>query len=194
MTRAILYARFSPRRNEDEEKRLRAERPEEERDSISKQLARCQEFCKKRGWRVASQHTDEALSGAEEDRPGHWDAVAALTKGSVLVIDKMDRLARDKYLFVMIEREVTKKRATIVSVAGEGTESNSAESELIRGIMQSLAVYQRRIIKARTAAAMRRHQANGRRMGRADRCPYGSHVPPPGPDRPPASPEDSWPI
>src|SRR5438477_7722985 len=136
MTHAILYARFSPRPNEDEEKRLRTERPEEERDSISKQLARCRDFCKRRGWRIASEHTDEALSGAEEDRPGLWDAVAALTKGSILVIDKMDRLARDKYLFVMIEREVTKKRATIVSVAGEGTENNSAESELIRGIMQ----------------------------------------------------------
>jgi len=45
-------------------------------------------------------------------------------------------------------------------------------------------------IVERTSTSMKRHQANGRRMGRPDRCPYGWQVDPDDPHRLIASPDE----
>jgi site-specific DNA recombinase len=61
---------------------------------------------------------------------------------------------------------VRTKGCRIVSVAGEGTWSNTPEDELVRRILQALAEYQKKAQAARTKAAMLRHQATGRRMSK----------------------------
>ena len=52
----------------------------------------------------------------------------------------------------------------MVSTAGEGTWRDTAQDKLVRTILSALAEYERKVIAARTSAAMLRHQANGRRM------------------------------
>jgi site-specific DNA recombinase len=152
--KAILYARFSPRPDAAES------------ESNAAQLDLCRAYAKRMGWTVADEHQDAALSGDDEDRPGLWAALDALPRKSVLLVYKLDRLARSVYLSYLIEEEVRKKGCRIVSVVGEGTWSNTPEDELVRRILQALAEYQKKAQAARTKAAMLRHQATGRRMSK----------------------------
>jgi site-specific DNA recombinase len=160
----IVYARFSPRKNQNE------------CESIEAQLEFCRKWCKDNKVKIVGEFADRALSGADEDRPELWAAVAALEKGYVLVVYRLDRLARSVYLSDIIERAVHAKKATFLSIAGEGTWSDSDEDFLVRKILQALAEYERKVISARTKAAMLRHQANGKLMGSIP--PYGYMVDP----------------
>jgi len=160
----IIYSRFSPRRNADES------------ESIEFQLDACRAYCQQNNIEIVGEFADRALSGGDEDRPELWAAIAALERGYVLVVYRLDRLARSVYLSDIIERAVHTKKATFLSIAGEGTWSDSDEDFLIRKILQALAEYERKVISARTRAAMLRHQANGRLMGSIP--PYGWKIDP----------------
>jgi DNA invertase Pin-like site-specific DNA recombinase len=167
MTKVILYARFSPRRNA------------EQCESIDMQFEMCRDYCRKQGYEIASEYSDHALSGSEEDRPGLWNAIEALKRGYLLIVYRLDRLARSVYLSYIIEQAVQKRNAKIVSISGEGTWQDGPEDELVRRILQALAEYERKVIAARTKAAMLRHQANGRRM--SGEPPFGFAVDPDNP-------------
>ena len=155
----IIYARFSPRKNA------------EDCESISAQFDFCRKWCRENNIEIVGEFADRALSGADEDRPQLWAAIAALERGYVLVVYRLDRLARSVYLSDIIERSINKKKASFLSISGEGTWSDSDEDWLIRKILQTLAEYECKVIGARTKAAMLRHQANGRLMGSIPR--YG---------------------
>ena len=163
-TKGILYGRFSPRRNEDQ------------CESIEAQFDFCRAYCKQNNIKIVGEFADRALSGADEDRPELWAAIAALERGYVLVVYRLDRLARSVYLSDIIERAIHQKKATFLSTVGEGTWSDSDEDFLVRKILQALAEYERKVIGARTKAAMLRHQANGRLMGSIP--PYGFKLDP----------------
>lgn len=156
--KAILYARFSPRPDAAES------------ESVETQLELCRAYCQRESLDVSGSFYDKAASGAEEDRPGLWSAIDMLRRKSVLVVYRLDRLARSVYLMYLIEQEVAKRGARILSVCGEGNGS-SPDDELIRRILTALADYQRKAAAARTKAAMLRHQATGRRM--SYKCPFG---------------------
>jgi len=160
MKKAIVYARFSPR----------PDAPECE--SVDKQIWDCRRWAKKNGYEInGEEYSDKALSGSDAERPGLWDAIYALKRGYTLLIRTWDRLARDSYLGEMIQMEVAKKGATIIAIEQSESSHNNPESKLVRTILLALAEYQRQITRARTRAAMRRHQAEGRRM--SAQIPYG---------------------
>ncbi len=169
MTNAIIYARFSPRRNSDT------------CESIETQYDLCKAYCDKNGYKIINSFSDKALSGSDEDRPSLWAAIEVLKRNDVLVVYRLDRLARSVYLSDIIERTVKKKGASIISISGEGTWANSDEDWLVRKILQTLAEYERKVMAARTKAAMLRHQANGRRMSKEP--PFGFCVDPDDPAR-----------
>ena len=156
--RAIIYTRFSPRRNA------------EDCESIETQEDLCRDWCKRQGYTVLATFEDRALSGSEENRPGLWAAIEAVKRNDVLVAYKLDRLARDVFLSELIQREVRKRGATIETVEG-GANGDSPEQSMIRQVLQAFAEYERKVIAARTKAAMLHHQAHGRRM--SHRVPYG---------------------
>ena len=160
---AVLYARFSPRRDEKKCK------------SIDTQLALCYSYCKKKALKILASYEDRALSGSEADRPGLWNAVEALKREYVLVVYRWDRLARDVYLSEIIQREVKKKGAAIEAVEG-GINGQTSEAVLVRQVLQAFAEYERKVIAARTKAAMLRHQAEGRLMGKIP--PFGFAIDP----------------
>ncbi len=157
--KAIIYSRFSPRRNADES------------ESIEAQLDFCRRWCQQNNVEIVAEFADRALSGGDEERPELWAAIAALERGYVLVVYRLDRLARSVYLSDIIERAIQRKKATLISISGEGTWGFTDEDWLVRKILQTLAEYERKVIGARTKAAMLRHQANGRLMGSIPR--YG---------------------
>jgi site-specific DNA recombinase len=137
--KAIIYARFSPRPNAAES------------ESIETQLDYCRAHCQAQGLEIAGEFEDRALSGDDEDRPGLWAAVDALRRGYILLVYRLDRLARSVYLSEFIRREV--------------------KEVFVRQVLQAEHEYAKKVAAARTKYAMLRHQAAGRRMGSG--CPYG---------------------
>lgn len=155
---AILYARFSPRRDPNDS------------ESIAHQLDECRKLCGAREWPVLAENWDEALSGDDCNRPGLWEAVALVRRGHVLVVHKQDRLARDPYLLEAIYRTVAKAGGEVHVVDGVPN-GDDPTSTLIRQIMSAVSAWEKKIIAARTKLAMAKHQADGRVMG--SQCPYG---------------------
>jgi site-specific DNA recombinase len=160
-TAAIIYCRYSPRRNADK------------CESIEYQQKICNDYCKQQNYRVVGTFNDEALSGSDHERPGLWHAMDACGKGMVLLVHRMDRLSRDVYLAEILHRQAKNKGSRIEAVEGS-INGDSPEQVMIRQVLQAFSEYERKVIAARTKVAMLCHQAAGRRM--SHRTPYGYDV------------------
>ena len=128
-------------------------------------------FCGASGWQVAGVCQD-VVSGASglDKRPALLEAIGRLAKGDVLMVAKRDRLGRDPIVVAMIEAAVQRKKAKVVSAAGEGTEGEDPTHVLMRRIVDAFAEYEHLVIGARTKAALQAKQARGERVGHV---PYG---------------------
>ncbi|ARN56168.1 recombinase family protein [Sedimentisphaera salicampi] len=159
MTQAVIYTRFSPRKNAEDSR------------SCETQEKLCRKYCKDSGFDVKAVFRDEALSGKDLDRPGLWQAIERIRKGDVLVVYRHDRLARDVYLSEVIRRAVKKAGGHIEAVNGGGGNGESNEEVLIRQVLAAFAEYERKVIALRTKYSMLAHQKAGRRM--SNHPPYG---------------------
>lgn len=139
---------------------------------LGAQMEACERYAKSQGFSIHKIFKDEGVSGAAEldDRPGLMEALNELTKGDILLVAKRDRLARDKYAFACIERTIERKKARIISAAGEGTDQNDPASKMLSGIIDVFAVYERDVIRARTKAALASMKREGKRVGH---IPFG---------------------
>lgn len=165
---AVIYTRFSPRRNADES------------ESCETQEALCLHHAKKQELEVRRVFHDRDVSGADEFRQVLWSAIESLEKGDVLIVYKRDRLARDLFLSEQINRAVASRGAAIEAVTGD-ISGDTAEVQFIRQVLASVAEYERKMIGMRTSHAMKAHQKNGRRMSAIP--PYGWKVNPDDPAR-----------
>jgi len=137
---------------------------------LEAQRLSCEGYCHKLnlGVELVEFYTDEGLSGALsfEKRVGLLDAIASLEKGDILVVARRDRLARgDMMAIAMIEAGVARKGARIVSVAGEGTESNDPSAVLMRRMVDAFGEYERLIIASRTSLALQAKKSKGECVG-----------------------------
>lgn len=156
--KAVIYTRFSPRRNA------------ETCESCETQKAYCEQHAYKKKYEIVAYFADKAISGKEGDRPILWEAIEALDRGYVLLVYKLDRLARNVYLMECLRRAVSVSGARIEAVEGD-VEGDGPEQVMVRQVLASVAEYERKICALRTKYAMLHHQKNGRRMGRF--APYG---------------------
>jgi site-specific DNA recombinase len=172
MTPAVVYARYSPR-------------PEaEECDSVEKQIERCRVYCAKQGYSIVKEFSDKNMSGGRADnRPGLQAALRETIKHkATLIVYSRDRLARENADDADIVRRLIRAGADLESVT-EPFDIKDEAGELMGGMLAVWAQYQRRQIQKRTSKAMRKYQAEGRRMTRMDRCPYGWRPDPNDPKR-----------
>src|SRR5215471_788877 len=172
MTPAVLYARYSPRPDA------------EECDSVEKQIERCRTYCSKQGYTIVKEFSDKNMSGGRADnRPGLQAAIRETIKHkATLVVYSRDRLARENADDADIVRRIIKAGADLESVT-EPFDIKDEAGERMGGMLAVWAQYQRRQIQKRTSKAMRKYQAEGRRMTRLDRCPYGWRPDPSDPRR-----------
>jgi DNA invertase Pin-like site-specific DNA recombinase len=162
MPPAILYARFSPRPGA------------EECDSCDKQLARTRAYCAGLGYDVAGEYRDDNESGGRADnRPELQKAVEHARRAkAVLVVYKLDRLARNTQDALAITSRLTDAGADLASIT-ETVNTRSPMGRFFLTVLAAFAELEREQIRERTSKAMRAHQAGGRRMTRLDRCPFG---------------------
>jgi DNA invertase Pin-like site-specific DNA recombinase len=156
----VAYARFSPRPNPDE------------CDSIEKQLCDIAEWAVRNGKAIRASFDDPECSGADRTRLGLCDAINALKKGDSLVVRDWSRIARDTEWQIVIARQLYAKGCKLISVTeGEWSVEGNPMAKFVNTIFAAMAEMQRDLIRARTSAAMRRHQRDGRAMG--SQPPYG---------------------
>lgn len=141
-------------------------------NGINAQLDACRAWAARQGCPVVGPFLDEGISGAAplDKRPGLLLALAEVGKGDVLLVAKRDRLGRDVVIVATIEAMVRARGGRVISAAGEGTEGDAPADALMRMLIDSFAVYERLVIKARTKAAL---DAKARRGERTGKVPIG---------------------
>ena len=151
-TRAIGYLRVST-----EDQHLG---PEAQRDALEK-------WSKANGITLVAVY-EEAVSGGADlaDRDQLMAAIDTMNdhEAGVLLVAKRDRLARDSMLAAMIERLVERAGGKVVSADGVGN-GTGPEAQLMRGIIDLFAQYERALIRTRTTAAMAVKKDRGERVG-----------------------------
>lgn len=136
------------------------------------QLQAIKRYAEAHGLEIAASFEDRISGGADVDkRPGLLAALDALRseKAGVLLVAKRDRIARDTFVAAMVERLAEKAGATVQSADGVGN-GNGPEAQLLRGIVDVFAQYERAMIRARTKAALAVKKRKGERVGS---IPYG---------------------
>jgi DNA invertase Pin-like site-specific DNA recombinase len=108
----------------------------------------------------------EKISGAITDRKALAKAIAALGPGDVLLVTRLDRLARSTRDLLNALDTISKARAKFKSLADAWADTTTPHGELMITILAGLATFERHLIKARTDEGRKRAQANGLRFGR----------------------------
>jgi len=123
---------------------------------------------------------DEGHSGGTLDRPGLAAMLEAVERGDTVAVAKLDRLSRgDPFAIAWLEKEITQKRkACIRSAAGEGTDDDTPQGELLRSIIKAFERFELSMIRQRTSAAVRVKMERKRKQGEktGGYVPYGYAV------------------
>ena len=108
----------------------------------------------------------EKVSGAKTDRRQLAKAIDALNAGDVLLVTRLDRLARSTRDLLYVLATVSDKQAGFRSLADPMIDTTSPHGKLILAVLAALAEFERSMILARTGEGRKRAQANGVRFGR----------------------------
>ena len=118
-----------------------------------------------RGWDIAHMFTDIG-SGKDLRRPALTDALERLDReGGVLVTAKLDRLSRSVLDFAGLAERARKAGWSIIALDVD-VDTTTPTGELVANISACVAQWERRIIGARTSAALQAKKAAGHRLGR----------------------------
>ncbi|RYD85966.1 MAG: recombinase family protein [Verrucomicrobiaceae bacterium] len=107
----------------------------------------------------------ETASGAQKDRPELAKAIAYLRPGDVLVVWKLDRLARSVRQLVETVEDLSERGIGFVSLT-EAIDTTSPGGRLVFHIFSSLAEFERELIRERTNAGLTSAKARGVQLGR----------------------------
>ena len=155
--RAAAYARFSTDNQQD--------------TSIEKQLEDIRAYCHKKGYMIVKEYVDKAESAAKEDRPAFrqllMDAKDKLF--DVVVVHKLNRLARNRYLSVITKHELQKYGVKIESVLEPI--GDDPVGQLLWGILDAVNEFERLQVAQETKLKMKPLAEKGYWMG--GRVPYG---------------------
>jgi DNA invertase Pin-like site-specific DNA recombinase len=108
----------------------------------------------------------EVASGAQTDRAQLRRVLAALDAGDVLLVTRLDRLARSTRDLLNALATVTSKEARFRSLGDAWADTTTAHGRLMVTMLAGLAEFERELIHARTSEGRKRAQAAGVKMGR----------------------------
>jgi DNA invertase Pin-like site-specific DNA recombinase len=108
----------------------------------------------------------EKASGAKTDRAELRKAIRRLGDGDVLVVTRLDRLARSTRDLLNTLDEIAMAGAGFKSLADTWADTTTAHGRLMLTILGGLAEFERELIRARTGEGRARAKAAGVHMGR----------------------------
>ena len=98
----------------------------------------------------------EKISGARSDRPQLARMLKALGAGDMVVVTRLDRLARSTLDLLHTVDVITKARAGFRSLADAWADTTTAHGKLMLTVLGGLAEFERSLIMARTQAGIQR--------------------------------------
>ncbi len=158
MKKAAAYARFSTDKQYE--------------TSIETQLSAIKEYCQRKGYQVVEIYIDRGESASSDKRPAFQRMLADARKKlfDVIVVHKLDRFARNRYLAVTITEDL-KKYGVKVESASEPISDDDPAGLLVRGILETINEWYLSNLRAEVTSKMRTLAEEGYWMGGIP--PYG---------------------
>jgi DNA invertase Pin-like site-specific DNA recombinase len=125
----------------------------------------------------------EVASGAKTDCTQLRRVVQALTAGDVLLVTRLDRLARSTRDLLNTLAAITDRGAGFKSLGDVWADTTTPHGRLMLTVLGGLAEFERELIKARTSEGRARAKAHGVRLGRTPKLtpvPAARGTPTPG--------------
>jgi DNA invertase Pin-like site-specific DNA recombinase len=108
----------------------------------------------------------EKQSGAKTDRPELAKLLRRLEPGDVLMVTRLDRLARSTRDLLNILHTLGERSIGFKSLADTWADTTTPHGRLLVTMLAGIAEFERELIKARTGEGRKRAQARGVRFGR----------------------------
>ena len=108
----------------------------------------------------------EVASGAKTDRSQLRRALDQLDTGDVLMVTRLDRLARSTRDLLNTLASIAAKGAGFRSLGNTWADTTTAHGRLMLTVLGGLAEFERELIRARTGEGRKRAIAKGVKMGR----------------------------
>lgn len=108
----------------------------------------------------------EVASGAKTDRVQLRRALAKLESGDVLMVTRLDRLARSTRDLLNTLATVTDRQAGFRSLSDAWADTTTPHGRLMLTVLGGLAEFERELIRARTSEGRSRAKARGQSLGR----------------------------
>lgn len=108
----------------------------------------------------------EVASGAKTDRAQLRRVVNQLDPGDVLMVTRLDRLARSTRDLLNTLAAITDRKAGFRSLGDVWADSTTSHGRLMLTVLGGLAEFERDLIRARTAEGRERAKARGVKLGR----------------------------
>ena len=149
--RAAIYARVSTNNGQDP----------------TVQTRELEEYCDRRGWKVADQYIDVGISGAKEKRPelSRLMADAHRRTFDAVIVWKFDRFARSVSHLLRALESFKALGIEFVSLS-EQVDTSTPTGKMVFTVLGAVAELERSLIAARVKAGMRNARAKGKGLGR----------------------------
>lgn len=108
----------------------------------------------------------EKASGARSDRKELARALKALEPSDVLLVTRLDRLARSTRDLLNVLASISERGAGFRSLADQWADTTTPHGRLMLTILGGLAEFERELIRSRTTEGRVRAKARGVHMGR----------------------------
>src|ERR671927_541213 len=108
----------------------------------------------------------EKVSGARANRPELARLLRALSAGDVVLVTRLDRLARSTRDLLNTLAAITEKGAGFKSLGDAWADTTTPHGRLMLTVLGGLAEFERELIRARTDDGRKRAMARGVRFGR----------------------------
>jgi DNA invertase Pin-like site-specific DNA recombinase len=108
----------------------------------------------------------EIASGAQSDRQQLRTLLKALEPGSIVVVTRLDRLARSTVDLLTTVKAIADKGGLFKSLAEHWADTTTPAGRLMLTVLGGLAEFERELINARTSEGRERAKKAGIRMGR----------------------------
>ena len=149
--RAAIYARVSTNNGQDP----------------TVQTRELEEYCARRGWKVAGQYIDVGISGAKEKRPqlDRLMADAHRRKFDAVIVWKFDRFARSVSHLLRALETFKALGIEFVSLSGQ-MDTSTPTGKMVFTVLGAVAELERSLIAERVKAGLRNARAKGKKLGR----------------------------
>ena len=152
MPTAVIYARFSPGREQTEQ-------------SIEGQMRVCEEYAKSHGITVIDTYVDKRISGRREDRPEFQRMIAdsAAKRWDTVLVYRTDRFGRSKYDIAVYKHKLAHHGIKVIPAAEATVEG--PEGIILEALMEGLAEYYSAELSQKVTRGMKESAHKGKATG-----------------------------